>query len=89
MINTTTLLGEVFAGLVTLFGGELTVGLWLLVFLLGVGSMFQIAFSMILLAMLPVTVVLMANGWVAGAVGFPLILFIAVVLAFSFFQHRK
>lgn len=89
MINTSTLLGKVLNGLVTLFGGEMVVGLWILVFLLAVGSMFQIAFSMLLLALIPTTIVLMANGWVAGAVGFPLIFFMAIVLAFSFFQHRR
>jgi len=89
VINTTTLLGKVLAGLSQhVFGGELATGLWLLVFFIGVGSMFKIAFSIILMALFPLTIGLMITGWLPGAAGFPLIFFMAIILAFSFFQKR-
>lgn len=89
MINTTTLFGKVLAGLSQhVFGGEMATGLWLLVLFLGIGSMFKIAFSIILMALFPLTIGLMVAGWLPGAAGFPIIFFMAVILAFSFFQKR-
>lgn len=89
MINESTLLGQVLVGLVTnVFGGTLPAALWLLIFLIAIGMLFRVMFGLIMLAISPIVLLLMANGWIPGAVGFPILLFIAVLAGISFFQTK-
>jgi len=87
--NSSTVMGKALNGLVTgIFGSETVVALFLLVLLLGVGALFGLVFQIILIALVPVTVVLYASGWLPGAIAFPLLLFIGVIVAFNFFNRR-
>lgn len=89
LLNASAVLGLVIYNLNEyVFGATWLTSFWIIFLILMIGALFNIAFSMILLLFIPVTVVLMAYGWLPPQMGVIVILLVSFVLAFSFWQNK-
>jgi len=71
-----------------IFGGNLMFGgLWILMIVFGLGLAFRIDFHILLALLMPVTIVLMALGYLSVIIGGIIILMVAFILAFSWWQR--
>ena len=84
MINDSTLIGQVVIGLTSVFGDKFTAAIFILLFLIALGLIFRIFIGFVLLAIMPVMIVFMANGWISMAVGTPILLLLGGIVAYSF-----
>lgn len=84
MINESTIIGQVVMGMVSIFGDKFTAAIFIILFLLALGLIFRIFFGFILMAIMPILIVFMANGWISVAVGTPILMLIGGLVAYSF-----
>ncbi len=89
LLNTSQVLGLVFYNLNEyVFGADWLTSFWILLVILMIAGLFNIVFSMALLLFIPVTIVLMAYGWMPPAMGAIVFLLVGLVLAWSWWQNR-
>lgn len=86
MIDTTTTFGLVIYNLTQyVFGSTTVAGLWMVLLLFGVLSAMRIEFIVGVVLLLPITIVMMAYGFVPMIAGGLLLIVSALILAGHFF----
>jgi len=87
VLNTSMVIGYVINNIAEhILGSTTMTGLWILVVLFGVMTAFNIRFAITVVLLMPITIVMLAYGYVEPIAGAVIILLSGIIAAFNFFN---